>query len=184
VRAEILLARGETEAGLRLWRRAADPSPVAERPFFHAEPAGLEAWTLESQGVAVIAHAQHGRLDRVADLVRELPGKLRTMLSEPAVERPAHASHLAICGVLLLALAQVELDRGAPAPAARLIALAERCRLQRGYQTTMSSARVREALERADRAAYEDAVSTYAALGREELRAEALELLDAFDSRR
>ncbi|MCW7942188.1 LuxR family transcriptional regulator [Streptomyces hygroscopicus] len=183
VRAEILLARGETEAGLRMWRRAAEPSPVVERPFFHTEPPGLEAWVLETQGAAVIAHAQHGRLDRVADLVRELPRKLRTVLSGPAVDRPAYAAHLAVCGVLLLALALVELDRGAPAPASRLIALAERCRLLRSFQPTMSSARVREALERADRAAYEDAMSRYAALGREELRAQALELLDALEDR-
>ncbi|MER6357581.1 BTAD domain-containing putative transcriptional regulator [Streptomyces sp. NPDC001634] len=184
VRAEILLARGDTEAGLRMWRRAAEPSPAAERPVLGAEPVGLEAWTLEVQGVAVIAHAQHGRLDKVADLVGELPGKLRTLLSGPAVDRPAYAAHLAICGVLLLALALVELDRGAPASAARLLALAERCRLLPTFQPTMSSARVREAAENADRAAYEDAVSTYAALEREELRVKALELLDASENRR
>ncbi|MGV9242835.1 ATP-binding protein [Streptomyces sp. NPDC003710] len=184
VRAAILLARGETEAGLRLWRRAADPSPVPDRPLLHSDPPGLEAWTLETQGVAVIAHAQHGRLDKVADLVRELPAKLRALLSGPAVDRPAYAVHLSLCGVLLLALAQVELDEGASAPAARLIALAERCRPLCSFQPTMSSARVREAVERADRAAYEDAVSAYAALGRKELRAAALELLDAYDGRR
>jgi hypothetical protein len=178
VRAEILLARGETEAGLRMWRRAADPSPVAETVFPNSERPGPEPWTLEAQGAAVIAHAQHGRLDRVADLVGELPHTLRTLLSGPVVDRPAYTAHLAVCGVLLLALAHVELDRGDPVPAARLIALAERCR------PTTSSARVREAVEHADRAAYEDAVSTYAALGGEELRAEGLRLLDAVETLR
>ncbi|MFE1852555.1 ATP-binding protein [Streptomyces sp. NPDC002387] len=182
LRAEILLARGETEAGLRMWRRAAEPSPVAERPFPDTEPPGLEAWTLEALGVAVVAHAQHGRLDRVADLVGELRPKLRTLLSGPAVDRPAYAAHLAVCGVLLLAFAHVQLDRGAPAQAARSIALAERCRLLRTFQPTMSSARVKQALAHADGAAYEDAVSAYAALGREELRAEALILLDAVET--
>lgn len=183
MRAEILLARGETEAGLRMWRRAAEPPPEAESPFLHTEPPGLAGWTLEAQGVAVVAHARHARLDRIADLSRELPGRLRAMLYGPAVDRPAYAAHLAVCGVLLFALALLELDRGATAPAARLVALAERCRLLRNFQPTMSSARLREAVERTDRAAYEDAVSAYAALGRGELRAEALELLDAFENR-
>ncbi|MGW2690553.1 ATP-binding protein [Streptomyces sp. NPDC001296] len=184
VRAEILLARGETEAGLRMWRRAADPSPLPEGPLFHTDPPGLEAWTLETQGVAVIAHARHGRLDKVADLVRELPSRLRVLLSGPVVDRPAYAAHLSLCGVLLLALAQVEPAEGAPADAARLIALAERCRPLRNFQPTMSSTHDRAAAERADRAAYEDAVSRYAALGREELRLVALELLDACEVRR
>lgn len=184
VRAEILLARGETEAGLRMWRRAAEPAPVVEQPFLHIEPRGLETWSLEAQSVAVVAHARHGRLGRVTGLVEELPGRLRALLSGPAVDRPAYAAHLSVCGLLLFALAVVDLDRGAPARAARSIALAERCRMLRSFQPTMSSARVREVLAHADRAAYEDAVSAYAALGREELRAEALGLLDAFDSRR
>ena len=37
VRAEILLARGEVEAGLRLWRRAVDLLVNAEGPIFGLE---------------------------------------------------------------------------------------------------------------------------------------------------
>jgi hypothetical protein len=44
---------------------------------------------------------------------------------------------------------------------------------------SMSSARSRQAAENADRAAYADARSAYAALGREELRAAALRELTA-----
>lgn len=53
--------------------------------------------------------------------------------------------------------------------AVRMIALAERLRVLREFQPTMSAARARQAAEHADRAAYADAVSEYAALGRDEL---------------
>jgi hypothetical protein len=43
----------------------------------------------------------------------------------------------------------------------------------------MSAARARHAAEQADRSAYDDAVSSYADLGREDLRAAALAALRA-----
>ena len=55
-----------------------------------------------------------------------------------------------------------------------MVALAERFRFLRNFQPTMSAARARQAAEQADRPAYEDAVSSYAGLGHEELRAAAL----------
>jgi tetratricopeptide (TPR) repeat protein len=57
VRAEILLARGRTEEGLRTWRRAAEPGPGPDGPLLPADPSGVEAWNLEAHAVAVIAHA-------------------------------------------------------------------------------------------------------------------------------
>lgn len=179
VRAEILLARGRTEEGLRTWRRAAEPGPGPEGPLFQADPSGVEAWNLEAHAVAVIAHAQHGRLELVEPLVRELPDRLRVLLTRPTVTQPAYVVDLPVCGTYLLALAMADLERGAGGPAARLFALAERFRWLRGFQPTMSAARVREAAGHAERAAYDDAVSTYAALGHAELRDAALELLRA-----
>jgi hypothetical protein len=61
----------------------------------------------------------------------------------------------------------------------RLVALAERFRFPRTFQPTMSAARARHAAEHADRPAYAEAVSTYADLGREELRAAAQTALAA-----
>ncbi|MFF4353321.1 ATP-binding protein [Streptomyces sp. NPDC001530] len=179
VRAEILLARGRAEEGLRTWRQAAEPGPGPEGPLFQSDPSGVEAWNLEAHAVAVIAHAQHGRLGLVEPLVRELPDRLRVLLTRPTVTQPAYVIDLPVCGTYLLALAMVDLDRGALDAAARLFALAERFRCLRGFQPTMSSAREREAAGRADRAAYDDAVSTYAALGRAELRGAALDVLSA-----
>src|SRR6266540_1897677 len=51
VRAEILLARGEVEAGLRLWRQAADLLSNAEGPIFGLDldvDPSQEQWTLEA----------------------------------------------------------------------------------------------------------------------------------------
>ena len=88
VRAEILLARGEVDAGLRLWRRAVDLLRNADGPIFGMElDPSQEPWTLEATAVTVIAHAQHGRLDLVEQLSRELPSRLSTMLANPIAPR-------------------------------------------------------------------------------------------------
>ena len=91
---------------------------------------------------------------------------------------------LPISGALLLALAMIDLDRGArtgdrPATSsgARMVALAERFRFPRNFQPTMSAARARQAATQADRPAYDEAVSSYAGLGHGDLRAAALALL-------
>lgn len=185
MRAELWLARGDTEAGLREWRRAVGTSESGENALYRTDPPGLEPWTLEIEAAAVVAHAHHGRLDLIEEAVRELPHKLWTMLSHPVEKPPAYLMDLPVCGALLLALAMVELDRAertgdaaARTTGARLIALAERFRFLRGFQPTMASARARHAAEQADRAAYEGAVSSYAALGREELLATALTAIE------
>ena len=187
VRAEILLARGEVEAGLRLWRRAVDLLANAQAPIFDIDlDPDQEPWVLEARAVAVVAHAQHGRLDLVEETTGELPQRLSTMLSNPVAPPPTYFMESPLCGALLLALAMVDVERGertgderASRSGARMIALAERFRFLRGFQPTMSSARARQAAEQADRSAYDDAVSSYADLDREDLRAAALTALRA-----
>jgi hypothetical protein len=189
-RAEILLARGEVDTGLRLWRRAVDQLRNPESPIFGIGSPGLEEpWTFEIQAVAVIAHAHHGRLDLVQDITDEMQNKLSGTLTNAVVPPPASPRDFPVCGALLLALAMVDLDRGertgdarARRSAARMIALAERFCFPRGYQPTMSAARARHVAEHADRSAYADAVSSYADLGRDALRAAALTALRARDS--
>jgi hypothetical protein len=97
---------------------------------------------------------------------------------------------LPTCGGLLLALGMVDLDRGARDGdrratrfGVRMVALAERLRFLRNFQPTMSAARARQAATNADRPAYEEAVSSYAGLGQEDLRAAALALLRESGSR-
>jgi predicted ATPase len=191
IRAELCLARGEVEEGLRLWRRVADhlrcASPSAQDD--------LGPWAVEARAVAVVAHARHGALDLVADIAAELPVRAARLLAHPLASPPPYLMEDSLCGTLLLAVGMADLgpaERRAAAEgtadlalaertaaAVRLVALAERLRFLRNFQPTMSAARAREDAARADRAAYDAAAASYAALDRDRLRAVALELLTA-----
>ncbi|MEO3825341.1 BTAD domain-containing putative transcriptional regulator [Actinomadura sp. B10D3] len=180
-RAEIAIARGDVDTGLRLWREAVDrlsrePSPMAA--------SDLDPYALEAHCVAVVAHAGHGRPDLVEDIVAGLPAKLAVLLSDRQEPLPSFFMDLPVCGGLLLALAMAELARPDVGPdglawAARAIALAERLHHIRAFQPTMSSAAARRAAEDADGPAYADAVSEYAGLGRGGLRDAARRLMEA-----
>ncbi|UIX33225.1 ATP-binding protein [Streptomyces sp. GQFP] len=162
-RAEIALSRGLTEVGLGLWRSAVEGMAEAG-PMYDGDPF-LDRWVLQIQSAAVTAHAHVGRLEPVAELVHRLRQGLRTLLSGPS---PA-PMELPLYGTVLHALGMADLAYGDPA-AVRMIALAERLGVLRDYQPTMSADRARRAAENADGAAYADAVSEYAALGRDGLR--------------
>jgi hypothetical protein len=187
-RAEILLARGDVDGGLRSWRRAVEALRTTEHPGFGGAPPELDPLTLETKAVTVIAHARHGRLDLVTDLADELPGTLSRVLADLTAAAPAPYDCLPVNGTLLLALAIVDLDRAeragdvhARGSVARMIALAERFRFVRGFQPTMSPAHATHTAEQADKSAYTDAVSTYADLTRAELLAAARDQLTARD---
>jgi hypothetical protein len=160
VRAEILLARGDVDGGLRLWRQAVD------RGRNSAEPSAL--WPFEAEAVAVVNHARYGRLELVPELVDSLPGILSTTIPD------ASEATFRVCGSLLLALGLADLDRGATTSAVQLLALAGRFGLLRGFHPTMSPERFTVV---ADRPAYVDAVSSYAGLDPDELRAAAMAVL-------
>ncbi|MDC0772341.1 ATP-binding protein [Streptomyces sp. HD] len=174
-RAEIALARGDIDTGLGLWRRAVQRLDHTAAPV-HGDRLLMEGWVLELQSVALTAHARHGRTHLVAPLAAALPDRLTTLLTD--ARAPHHVTvDFPVCGALLLALGAVALADGEGERGARLTALAERFRALRNFQPTMSSARTREDAEKADRAAYEDAVSTYAALDGDGLREAALGLV-------
>ncbi len=169
-RAEIALARGLTEVGLGLWRRNVERMPDAGPT--HSDDPFFDRWLLQIQSAAVTAHAHAGRLGLVAEVVDRLRQRLRTLLSGPA----RSPMELPVFGTGLHALGMAGLASG-DASAVRMIALAERLRVLRDFQPTMSADRARKAAEAADRAAYSDAVSEYAALGRDELREAARTLI-------
>ncbi|MGW1559779.1 ATP-binding protein [Streptomyces sp. NPDC002144] len=171
-RAEMALARGDIETGLGLWRRALDRLTHTADPAPGGEPV-MEAWGPELQAVAVTAHARHGRTDLVARVLTAFPGRVTHLLARSPAVRPAC---FPLCGALLLALGTADLAQG-DTGGVRLIALAERLRYLRNFQPTMSLARAREDARNADRAAYEDAVSRYAALDDDGLCEAALGLL-------
>jgi predicted ATPase len=165
-RAEIALTRGLTEVGLGLWRSGVERMLAAGS--MHGGDAWLDPWALQIQSALVTAHAHAGRLELVAEPVDRLRQGLRTLLSGPA-RSPAE---LPVFGTVLHALGMAGLASG-DAGAVRLIALAERLRVLREFQPTMSADRARKAVGAAGnaaRAAYADAVSEYAALERDELR--------------
>ncbi|MET7419102.1 BTAD domain-containing putative transcriptional regulator [Dactylosporangium sp. NPDC005555] len=183
VRAEILLARGDVDAGLRLWRRVVTRIRAMAGAPGGRELPGTASWALEVQATAVVAHAQHDRLDLVRDLAADLPDLLERLLTDPgagvAVGDPVR-------GALLLAIAVVDLDRGRrtgdarlTASAAGMIALSELLLFTRGFQPTMSAGHARDLAERADAATYHAAVSACAGLDRDALRAAATAALAA-----
>jgi tetratricopeptide (TPR) repeat protein len=178
-RAEMALARGDTETGLGLWRRALERLENGRAAPAFGDELLMEGWVLELQSVALVAHARHGRTDLVAPLAAALPGRLTTLLSRPRTS-PLHVTaEYPVCGAMLLALATVALADGESGRGVRLTALAERFGALRNFQPTMSSVRAREAARDADKAAYEDAMSTYAALDGDGLREAALGLVRA-----
>ncbi|MEV6907870.1 BTAD domain-containing putative transcriptional regulator [Amycolatopsis sp. NPDC051071] len=167
-RAEILLGRGEVEGGLRLWRQAAER---LKNPG--GDLSGL--WPYEVEAVAVVTHAHHDRLDQVREIIAPLPGILAAMAGTASV------AEFPVCGSLLVALAVADLGRGATAEGVRMIALAGRFGLLREFQPTMSPARITKIAQEADRRAYDDAVSSYAALDHDGLRAAVTAVLDSRD---
>ncbi|MET9083414.1 BTAD domain-containing putative transcriptional regulator [Streptomyces sp. NPDC004237] len=186
-RAEIALARGLTEVGLGLWRQAA--AGIREASLLATDDPFLDSWSLQVQAAALAAHAQHGRLEPVARLAGELRERLLGMLSGSRTGTGTGTGsgtdgsgagdllELPVYGSVLLALGHVGVARGETA-AVRLLALAELMPVMRDLPT-MSSARSRAAAENADRAAYADARSEYAALGRDQLRVAARHELTA-----
>ncbi|TWV44844.1 AfsR/SARP family transcriptional regulator [Streptomyces misionensis] len=171
-RAEVALARGLSEVGLGLWRQAT--ARMREGALEAGDPFA-DAWSLQMQSAALAAHAQHGRLEPVAGLAERLRGRLLAMLT--GTTGAGDLVELPVYGTVLVALGFTGLARGETS-AVRLMALAERMPVLRDYPT-LSSARCRQAAENAAGAAYAEARSAYAALGPEELRAEALRELTA-----
>ena len=182
MRAEIALGRGDVDTGLHLWRTAAATLRDTQRPGPGGDLSRLDPWALQVQAVAVVAHAHHGRLGLVAEITGALPAALSALTADPGPPPGTLAASygLAVCGSLLLALAMTDIDRGQRAAdaglarsGARMIALAERFGLKNGLQRTMSAVRARRAAQDADGPAYAEAVSAYAGLDPEGLRAAA-----------
>lgn len=175
-RAELALARGDEEEGLRLWRRAAAARIPVDVPGYEDD---LEPWALETQAGALGAHARFGRLDLVSDLLAELPRKLELMLTNPLEKPPVYVAEQQLAGALLIALGLADIIAGDARSGVRLVALAEQFKFLRGFRPTLTVADVRAAVENADGPAYADAVSEYAGLDRAGLRVAAIAALRA-----
>jgi tetratricopeptide (TPR) repeat protein len=175
-RAWIQLERGEVEAALRLWRQAADAVRDPRLRARAGEQYHVETWLLEVEAMALVAHAEQGRLDLVGQLAGRLPHTASRLIADLVNGSTMSYSDFPLCGTQLLALAVVDIDRGrrtgdarATRSGVRMIALAERFRFNGG----MSTERLRRLAEQADKPAYAEAVSAYAGLSADALRAEA-----------
>ncbi|QNP74290.1 winged helix-turn-helix domain-containing protein [Streptomyces roseirectus] len=149
-RAEITLARGRVDAGLRLWRASAEQvrETDPDDPF-------MRRWSLEVRAATVAAHALHGRAEQVAGLA----GELRELL--PGLS--PGATH----GAVLLAVALAGLAEG-DAGAVRLVALSEVMPVARDFPV-LSAGRARGMAEEVDAEGYARARAEFEGLGREEV---------------
>ncbi len=183
-RAEMSLARGDIDGGLRLWRQVIGLLDSARDETSAGVPLLFDPWQVEARAVALTAHAQHGQVELVADLPANLEQRLTNLLTSRIVNPPPYLMEFQLGGSMLVALALADLDaaqragdESATRSAVRKIALAERFGYLRNFQPTMASRSIRELAERADRPAYEEAVSSFAGLDRDSLRAAALATL-------
>ncbi|WP_299532208.1 BTAD domain-containing putative transcriptional regulator [uncultured Streptomyces sp.] len=190
-RAEIALTRGLTEVGLGLWRSTVERTLAAAAA--QGDETWLGPWTLQVQAAAVTAHAYTGRAGLVAEMADRVRERLSAMVDGPArspMDLPHIGTALHALGVVALASRTaggedagdgeavggeavggeaVGVSGEDAGRAVRMIALAERLRAMREFHPTMSSDRARKLSQNADGAAYADAVSEYAALGRDGL---------------
>lgn len=185
VRAEIELAKGNTDAGLRFWRQAADRVQTAMKGMFQTDPPGMEPWTMSTEAIALTAHAYEGQVDAVSDLSIQVRDKTLTLLGSPQNDKTFAFLDYPVAGLALLAIGLVQLSEQTPgdepdeatANGIRLIALAEAFDAPRSHPT-MDRARARELARGHSSAVYDEARSSYTAMDRDGVLAEGLRLLD------
>ena len=77
MRAEIALGRGDVGTGLHLWRTAVVSLRDTQRHGPGGDLSRLDPSALQVQAIAVVAHAQHGRLGLVAGSPGRCPQRCR-----------------------------------------------------------------------------------------------------------
>ncbi|CCH80335.1 Transcriptional regulator, winged helix family [Nostocoides japonicum T1-X7] len=173
IRAEVDLARGRIDDGLRAYREAAAHSDGMRVPEgIDADWRGLEPWLLHTLAAAVAAHALHGRPEEVRDLAYDLASRTGLLLDRPAdmfLDYPVTGAAIYALGLWL-----VTTDPGETA--ARLMACAVALGHARAYPCLAlepAGTRARDAVG----GAYDEWVSSYAPRDRDDLREEAVTLL-------
>ncbi|HET6939060.1 MAG TPA: AAA family ATPase [Nocardioides sp.] len=142
VRAELALAQGEIEEGLRLYRVAGKELDSIRLPGL--EMTGLEPWSLFGDAAGTTAYAIHGTGDDGRDLYERLRGKAVQVLNpdRPRMDYP-------VAGLVLHGLGTWGLLRKAmdTEDAIRLLVLAELFAYPR-FTVTMDPAQTNEEAER------------------------------------
>jgi hypothetical protein len=128
--AELALAAGRVEEGLRNYRAVAEEMRAVRFPGLPT--LGLEPWLLFGLAAAVTAYARHGHGDAGTDLATELAAKV------PRILDPAYVFlDFPVCGMSVFALGTWGLLRGAVPvrDAVRLLVIAERFSFSRHAPT-------------------------------------------------
>ena len=142
VRAELALAQGDIDGGLRLYRVAATELAAITLPGM--EPNGLEPWTLFGVAAGATAYALHGTGDEGADLFETLRAKAPRVLDPDRPRMDYPVAGLVLHGLGTWGLLKQAID---PEDAIRLLVLAELFAYPR-FTTTMDPARTQDEAER------------------------------------
>jgi hypothetical protein len=122
--AELALARGRVDEGLRLFRESA--VVMRERTIPGADLSiDLTQWVLFPEAAAVSAHVRHGVREPVAELRKSLVDKAQSVLAdeETFLDYPVVGS--VVCALAMWELTRDDLDRAAGERAARMLVTAD-----------------------------------------------------------
>ncbi len=144
VRAELALARGQVDDGLRLYRVAAAQLSSIRLPGL-GEPSGLEPWALFGEALGATTYALHGSGSDGEDLFEVLRAKVLRVVDadRPHMDYPVAGLVLHGLGVWGLLKGGMETE-----DAVRLLVLAEQFSYPR-FVESLDPARTDEAAERA-----------------------------------
>jgi len=155
MRAELALAAGDADEGLRLYDRGVAAVRALRFPGFRLEP-GMEPWALVVEATATAAHARHGRHPSGVELHRGLVPK-----AGQALAADAGRLDVPVAGCVLFALgAWALLREDAVDDAVVLLALADRFAYSR-WAPAMAWEPVAEAADRAAPGRLAAAVAAY-----------------------
>lgn len=173
IRAELELANGQVDAGLRRYRAAVEHAEARSHlaPFIGEET--TTPWVTIARAGSLIAHTIHGRLDQVAGLSQQLADSLEDVATD--ISSPTSLVirvDLPVCGCAVLglsyALAASATSAADRSHAARGVALSNALGVSR-TPPAMSLRRAEELAIQTDAPAYTSAQKMYAGAGRDEL---------------
>ena len=142
VRAELALAKGEVEEGLRLYRVAG--KELADITLPGMELTGFEPWTLFGDAAATTAYALHGTGQEGSDLFETLRAKAPYVLNPERPRMDYPVAGMVLHGLGTWGLVKQALDSE---DAIRLLVLAELFAYPQ-FTTTMDPARTQDEAER------------------------------------
>ena len=142
VRAELALAKGDIEEGLRLYRVAGKELAAITLPGM--ELTGLEPWSLFGEAAGATAYALHGTGQEGADLFEALRTKAPEVLNADRPRMDYPVAGMVLHGLGTWGLLKQAID---PEDAIRFLVLAELFAYPQ-FTTTMDPARTQDEAER------------------------------------